>query len=287
MRKETAWAIGIGIIFGIIIAFGIWRINISMRNDKNNAQVQKTATPLTPAPTQNTKITIQMPLNNQVLNKNLTTISGISKPNSKIVIATNTDDFYLISDPQGKFEQEVELENGINNIEAFAVSETPESSSITLIYSSLIEDENATSYLGIVTDVTGSSIQLKSTTNEIKQIAVSENTSVSNIRDTPDKIAKLTDVAIGDFIVGLGQASGSSVLSTSRILITNPITNTKVNVITAKFDKKELKTDKNTIYYEVKDGEIKKIKSTAVKAGIDIVYTEVGEIVRTVFVTSN
>jgi hypothetical protein len=61
MSKETAWAIGIGIIFGLILAFGLWRIYVS--TSENPIKPNPTPTPFieTPSPTHNAKMSILSP----------------------------------------------------------------------------------------------------------------------------------------------------------------------------------------------------------------------------------
>lgn len=284
MKTETAWAIGIGIMFGLIIAFGLWRINLNIKVNKEQPKVDKTASPLTPEPLKNIKFKLDKPTDNLVVNKDLFTVEGIGNPNSKIIISTDTDDYITSSDQSGKFSKEIKLNSDINQILVEGVKST-------IVYSSTFEELEATvsaqklptSYIGTVTDVTGSAIQIKSNKNEIMQITASEEVSVTNTRDTPNKIAKLTDVAIGDVIAGLGYTNSSQVLEASRILIINPMTELEVKVISTKYSKPELKTDKNTSYYEFVDGSQAVIKSTAVKADMDIIYVEKDDLVRTVF----
>ena len=90
-------------------------------------------------------------------------------------------------------------------------------------------------YIGIVTDITSSTIEIKSTSSQIEQISVSaDGTSVVNSTGTTSKTVKISDIAIGDFIVAMGYINGNSVLGAQRILITDPVTEPKLTVSQAK-----------------------------------------------------
>ena len=79
-----------------------------------------------------------------------------------------------------------------------------------------------------MTDITDSTIQIKTMDGEIKQISTSSD-NITVIKSNPStKTVKLTDIAIGDFIVAMGYINSSSVLSAQRILITDPVTEPKV-----------------------------------------------------------
>ena len=78
-------------------------------------------------------------------------------------------------------------------------------------------------YLGSVTDITESTIQIKTVPGEIKQISVRENASVVKVSRTQTSV-KVEDIALGDYIVAMGFRNGSGVLDALRILILTPPT---------------------------------------------------------------
>lgn len=305
MRKEFGWAIGIGIFFGLIIAFGIWRVNSIVNIKPSDLNPKASPTPIAKSPSQ-ISLVINTPENGDVIGDTSVKVSGLTKSNAMVLVSGEDSDYMTNATSSGLFEQDVDLSSGINQISAFSFDNDKQSSSnVLVIYSSFFSQKQASSsasvddqvnaqlnniankpksYIGTVTDVTDSTIQIKTESNEIKQVAVGNLTTVVNTKDKTSKSAKLTDIAIGDFIAALGNINKSSVLSADRILITDPITPPTIKAIVAKYDKTEIQTDKNTVFYQFKDGDVTKIKSTSIKTGADIIYTQADKVVRTVFV---
>lgn len=263
MRKEIVWAIIGGIFFGLIVAFGIWRINYS-KTEKPKAIINPSETPKSVSESK-LQISIDKPKNESVVTESLLTLSGISKPNTYIVISTNEADYLTKTDQAGVFLTDIELVSGINQIVLTALDEfgMGDKTSLTIIYSpafimkenieeasvsgSTIRDKvqakvnellySPKAYLGIVTDITDSTVQLRTTTGEIKQTSVAEDEIVVT-KDSGTKVTsvKFADVAIGDFIVAMGylpaQAgiNSNSVLAAQRILITPQIEELKIDI---------------------------------------------------------
>lgn len=274
MRKEVLWAIIAGITFGLVIAFGVVRINSSI---KPKGEVTESAP--TPAPDMKEfKITLDKPDNEDVITSDSVTISGITKPKTTVVISGEKDDYIALADDKGFFEKEVYLVSGVNQIilTAFdpdligAGSQSKEK--VLIIYSSAFEEKEASrlekaankpkGYLGTVTDITDSTIQIRTLASEIRQISVSGEITV--VKTTPaNKIVKLTDIAIGDFIVAMGYRNGNAVLSAQRILITPPVTEPKITVAMGKGV--DIAPTKSTLVYLFKEGEATKSKSSAIE----------------------
>ena len=246
MRKEVVWAIIAGVTFGLVIAFGVVRINSTLK-PKGEA-IEASPTPR-PNPSE-FKITLDKPENEDVVNEDIITVSGITKPKSTIIISAEEKDYIVSSDDKGFFEKEINLISGVNQILV-----TDPSSQITekllVIYSSAFEENEGDrlekaankpkAYLGTVTDITDSTIQIKTTVSEIKQVSVSE-----------EVVYVKTEPAIGDFIVAMGYKNGNQVLNAQRILITPPVTEPKITVSTGTgADVKPIKTTK--IYPKASD----------------------------------
>lgn len=245
MRKEVLWAIVAGITFGLVIAFGVVRINSSI---KPKGEITESSP--TPAPDMKEfKITLDKPENEDVVTSDSVSVSGITKPQITITISAEEKDYILTSDSKGFFEKEVDLTSGVNQIilTAFdpdligAGSQSKEK--VLIIYSSAFEEKEGNrlekaankpkGYLGTVTDITDSTIQIRTLSSEIRQISVSGEIAV--VKTTPtSKIVKLTDIAIGDFIVAMGYRNGNAVLAAQRILITPPVTEPKITVAMGK-----------------------------------------------------
>lgn len=253
MRKEILFAIFAGAIFGLIIAFGVWRANIALKPSTSTS----TTTESPETPTAEFGMTIAKPLNTQVLTEGTTFISGITKANAWVAISTEDEDYLLEADEEGSFEQEVDLVGGANEIIITAFDEEGASieEKITIIFSSefakQIEEDSETSsqdeateeaetvrdkvaekvakaknvafaYIGTVTDISESTLQIKNEDEEIKQVSTDQETTfVKTIKTST--VVKFQDVAIGDFIIAMGFKNGNDVLEAKRILISSPL----------------------------------------------------------------
>lgn len=270
MRKEVVWAILAGITFGLVIAFGIMRVNSSVKPKGE-------ATEATPTPVANQeefKIVIDKPENEDVTTQDYVEVSGLTKPHANIVVSTEEVDYLTSSDDKGLFTQSVDLIAGVNRITVTAISESSftSTSQVIVIYSSAFEVKEADrleaaankpkGYLGTVTDITDSTIQIKSTTSEIKQISVGEDVSVVKT-DPTQKIVKLTDIAIGDFIVAMGYKNSKGVLTAQRILITPAVASSNIKVTQSKGS--EVTPDKKTLVYTFSEDKLTKSKITAIE----------------------
>lgn len=257
MRKELIWAAGIGIFFGLIIAFGAWRINSSLKT--------KTTAP-TPTPnSQNittASITLDKPENDNVVTTTPVTVSGITKPLTWLVFSGEKGDYIVQSDEAGVFSQDIDLIAGTNQIEVTSLDNQGNQSmqKVMVVYSSSFQlnpgasptpasassesdineavaqkvaeaSKNPKAYIGTVTDIADSTIQIKTIDSQIQQVDIGGGgITVANIAGTNNKTVKLTDIAIGDFIVAMGYVNGSQVLNAQRILITDPVTEPKISV---------------------------------------------------------
>lgn len=256
MRKELVWAGVIGISFGLVIAFGAWRISAA-----NKKPVDASPTPTPSAATSEFKITLDKPENEDVVTESIVTVSGITKALTWITVSGEKGDYIIQSDERGVFAQDVDLTGGVNQIKITAFDPTGAQSiqKVLVVYSSSFEvsqvptptpgDSSTESairakvqqkvaeamnkpkaYLGVVTDIADSTIQLKAAAGEIKQVSTDDGSvSVVNAKGTTNKAVKLTDIAIGDYIVAMGYVNSSSVLSAQRILITDPVTESKID----------------------------------------------------------
>lgn len=311
MRKELIVASIIGIAFGLVIAFGVYRINSSLKpNDKKS---QTSTTPNPKAIISEFKITLDKPQNNDVLTADTVPVSGITKPLIWITISGEDADYVVQSDDKGEFKQEVDLVAGINQIKltAFDTNGSQSLEKVLVVYSSSFEERDSASatpsasinnttesgirakveekvkelinrpkaYLGTVTDIADSTVQIKTNESQIQQIsAKDENISVIKV-GTTNKAVKLTDVAIGDFIVAMGYINSNSVLTAQRILITRPVTEPKViatlgklgdinkKIATSKLAKAKLKTvkeDDQIIFVTTEADSIQTIRSVFV-----------------------
>lgn len=141
MRKELLFAILTGIFFGLIIAFGVWRANnafkpIVSENKVELAQSQQQKPDNTPQ-LQNSKLIISSAENDDVITANPFLLTGMSKPNSSVVISAEGGDSLLSADAQGNFQKEIDLVGGVNHlaISSFDESDFYSETSLTLVFS--------------------------------------------------------------------------------------------------------------------------------------------------------
>ncbi|HJY98377.1 MAG TPA: hypothetical protein VJ227_01540 [Patescibacteria group bacterium] len=292
MRKELVWAAVIGIIFGLIIAFGAWRI--SKRPGPTTAET----TP-TPAPVAGElKITLDKPQEGDVLTQDTVSVSGITKSLSWVTVSAEKGDYIVQSQENGVFAQEVDLIAGVNwiRVSVFDSEGSQSVEKVLVVYSSSFEEKTLPSptpstvstesairqkvaekvaealnkpkaYIGTVTDIADSTIEIKTIDSEIKQVSTAEEeVSVINQKGTNNKAVKLTDIAIGDFIVAMGYVNSKSVLLAQRILITDPVTEPKITAaygtVTA--------TSKNSITVTTFGDNQEKIISPTTKTDIEV-----------------
>lgn len=248
MRKEVVFAVATGIILGLVVAFGVWRINLALKSQsKGETATQDSQQKEQTSPTQ-LKITIASPQNFDVVGQEKITVSGITKADSHVVISTPKGDYLTTSRSDGSFQEKVSLESAVNRLTATAIDKdgTTTSQAITLVYSTKVKTPQATSgananieekvqakvtqalnkpkaYIGTVTDFTDSTIQIKTDTGEIMQISTKNDENISVVKTTPStKTIKLVDIAIGDFIVAMGTKDVNDVLNAQRILVISP-----------------------------------------------------------------
>jgi len=127
MKKEVFLAVSVGFVLGLIITFGIWTANNSL---KNHPQVNVTAGNLTPSPTlapasggQTNPIPLSLtsPETDETLvNTDSLTVSGKTVPGAVVAITYETGENILAADKDGNFSLDIKLEGGYNRITAAA-----------------------------------------------------------------------------------------------------------------------------------------------------------------------
>jgi len=143
MRKEIIFVIIASILFGAIIAFGVWRANTALRNNSNDLAITSTLDGSEDEHIQSELgLTIAKPSQDDVVTESPITISGITMPNSWVVLSTEDEDYIIQSDNTGLFQSEVDLVGGINQITTTVFDENGNSINKTLrvIYSSEFAD---------------------------------------------------------------------------------------------------------------------------------------------------
>lgn len=230
MRKELILAIFLGGFIGIAVAFGIWRFTNTINDTAeentpetvadNQAMENSTSEETT---TSTDGLTIVRPRENAVVSNETIQLAGITKQNSHVLIIAEDD--HVLKTNSGTFEQDIEVAGGINQIPVYVFTENEPilKSKVLITYSSDIENaESSQAILGAITDITETSLQIRTSDGEISQVALSGNTSyVSTVQTTRD--ISFEDLAIGDFVAALGQMDETDVLSAQRIIVSSPL----------------------------------------------------------------
>lgn len=134
MKKELVWAIITGFGLGLIITWGIWSAKKAVQPEKP-VIVEESVTP-TPVPPAISLI-INQPQEESIIDKDKTILSGTTDPKAILAILTEKSELILEADEKGKFETEIDLVEGANEITVFAFDEEGDeaSRSMTIVYS--------------------------------------------------------------------------------------------------------------------------------------------------------
>ena len=255
MKKEVVFAILSGSVLGLIIAFGVWRANIALKSTISKATAKPQTVQVIKSAQNEFNFTIASPKNLSIATTSTAKITGISKPESQVVVVAQTEDTISKTDAKGGFEVKADLSGGLNilKIVSFDPLNGLSQENLTLVYSSefakFLENteeksennkestnsadairekvkeklaeaiKNPIVYLGIITDITDKTIQIKNEADEILQISLTDEvTEYVKVNDVSKKM-ELKDLAIGDYIAALG-FMGTNVMDGKRILIT-------------------------------------------------------------------
>ena len=267
MRKEVLYALIAGAFMGIVIAFGVWRANSAFKpNGNKTSENTPTTTPLPQF-----GITVAKPDNLSVITESPTVISGITLADSWVVISLNENDYIFKSKEDGSFSQEVNLEGGINQLQISVLGSEGEvaGNKLTLVYSTEFlsskptpDKQNATegseirqkviekveqalknprALLGVITDISTNTLQIKTSSGEIQQMSVLSDATIVKVAKVAKEV-KFSDIAIGDFVVGMGYKNENNILEAGRVLITEQPEEFSVKVAIGKVSSVDKKT---------------------------------------------
>ena len=250
MRKEVITAVLLGILFGLIIAFGIYRANTALRPksavDTSLEEQQESDT----ATTEGAQLTITNPQNYDIVTESSVMVAGLTRANDFIIVSGENEDFVIRSESNGEFAQEVDLIPALNRILIHHNRPNGAVNSVTVVQSSninfgtsddeevdeaesessleqRIEDRLAAArsilkaMLGFVSDIVDGTLQITNDSGEIRQISTSETTTFGNIVNTPADI-EVSDIAIGDYIIAMGNIDDNQILDAARVVVTEP-----------------------------------------------------------------
>jgi hypothetical protein len=221
MRKEILLAIILGCVLGGALAFGIWRINdfftkkpSQSEADSENKPAKKTRSDFF--------LEIAEPKNQAATGNSNISIKGHASPHAIVAITTNDKSSLTTSDEAGDYLSEEELEGGINQIQVTGFDSNGKSlnKNLLVVYSTYFQNgDYGSSLIGTITDLSESTIQIKTLSGEIEQISVNSETTYANIIKDAREI-DFEDLALGDFVAAIGSANGNNIVEAQRILVT-------------------------------------------------------------------
>jgi hypothetical protein len=124
MRKEVIIAVIAGLTIGLVLAFGLVRVNTRNRSITPIAENDKTDDASIQQIAKDVKMTLTNIDDGEIYSESPVTLQGIVGLPGRIVISGETEDYILETDANGSFQKEVKLVKGVNKIiiESFDVN---------------------------------------------------------------------------------------------------------------------------------------------------------------------
>lgn len=127
MKKEVFFAIFLGFVLGLIITFGIWTANKSLKqanvavvNPQSSTSATPAASPVPSQPISTLALSFTSPEDESLVSKSTVVVEGKTAPNSVVALYYDLGDQFVSSDSAGKFTATVPLDTGYNFITATA-----------------------------------------------------------------------------------------------------------------------------------------------------------------------
>ena len=134
MRKEVIWAIIGGFGLGLTITWGIWSARKALKPPSSKIEKKEITPTLTPTPI---LLKIEKPQDESIVNQEKISLTGKTDSRAILAIFTEKGELIIEADEEGRFETEIELIEGANEITVIAFDEegNEASQSMTLVYS--------------------------------------------------------------------------------------------------------------------------------------------------------
>ncbi len=121
MSKEIFLAILLGLGVGLLVTYGVYRIQ-STDTSEQSALLEESPTPSV-SPDTLSKLVIHQPDDELLTDQAETLVSGSSDPDSFIAITAGDEEFITTADSSGNFSVTIPLEEGSNIISIFSIDE--------------------------------------------------------------------------------------------------------------------------------------------------------------------
>jgi hypothetical protein len=139
MDKEKLLTIGIGLLVGVGVALLYFTATkfIPQITRKNPVAVIQPQAPSSPTPEKQTPFSLDFPLDNSTVTEAIGTVSGQTSPSANIIIFANTAEKIATAASDGKFNESIKLEEGLNAISVTVLSE--QNNPVTIIRNVTLE----------------------------------------------------------------------------------------------------------------------------------------------------
>ncbi len=152
MKKEVLVAVLIGLSMGLVITYGIYRVQNSLSQppitdvadvlELTNGELESAAVA--------TVLSVHTPQAGAIQTGNTTTVTGTTIPNANVVIFVNEDDQIMVSDNSGNFTFNANLKNGTNVLNIYVVNDSGETAKEEriVVVTDMYEQQNSASETG-------------------------------------------------------------------------------------------------------------------------------------------
>lgn len=140
MRKEVIIAIFAGLTIGLLLAFGIYRVNSSTPpNDPSNSQAQnnQNLTNTNSGTNQQIKLSLANIEDGTIFTDSPITIEGLTTAGNTVVVSTPSEDYMFKSQIDGSFSQEIKPSTGVNVVTVMSYNPSTQSTETitnTIVY---------------------------------------------------------------------------------------------------------------------------------------------------------
>jgi hypothetical protein len=137
MKKEKLILSFIATLFGLLVAGIAFYFFQAAKTVPNNAATTVSLASPTPAVTPSISLTVDQPVDEEVVNKKVLTVSGKTQSNAVVTVITDSSNDVVTPSADGNFSTTVNLDDGQNILEVISIAPNGESMTIkkTVTYS--------------------------------------------------------------------------------------------------------------------------------------------------------
>lgn len=124
MKKEVLIAVLIGLSMGLIITYGIYRVQSSLNQPPVTDVAEVTnKNEATDSADTATVLSVHNPSPGTIQTETTTTVTGTTHANVHVVLFVNEEDYIIVSDDSGNFTFDIELDRGTNVLSTHVIDD--------------------------------------------------------------------------------------------------------------------------------------------------------------------